>query len=331
MATTAVNDELPSILDHAKRMDPDGKVAPIVEMLMGRNAVLQDAVFQEGNLTTGHRITTRSDLPSVAWRRFNEGVPPSKSRTDQLDETCGMLSGLSKVDTDLAKLGGNEKAFRLSEDKAFMQSMNKEVERAFIYASTKETPEKMHGFIPRLDALSGNWGEQVINSQIAHSGDDQASVLFVCWSPETVFGITPKGMPGGLESKDLGEVLTQDAAGNEFTAWVTKWTWKLGLCIKDPRYVVRLANIDTSAIAKTGKLLIEDMIQAQEQIEDEQMGRCAIYCNRKIRTYLRLQATDSTKNSTITFDDIGGKRVLTFGGWPVRRTDALLNTESVVA
>src|SRR3954466_3314842 len=126
MAT--VNATYPTLLDQAKRTDPNGAIANMVEYMSKRNAVLEDAVVVEGNLPTGHRMTARDALPSIGWRKFNEGVAPSKSIASQLDETAGMLEGWSVVDTELAKLNGNEAAFRASEDKGFTMAINNEIE-----------------------------------------------------------------------------------------------------------------------------------------------------------------------------------------------------------
>src|SRR5690606_24016210 len=97
-------DDLPTLVDVMRRTDPNGAIANIAEVLTKKNPFLEDMVFQEGNLSTGHRYTSRHSLPSVSWRRFNEGVRPSKSGTTQHDEACGMLEGFSAVDTELAKL-----------------------------------------------------------------------------------------------------------------------------------------------------------------------------------------------------------------------------------
>ena len=113
-----------TLLDWAKRLDPDGKVPTIVEMLGQTNEILEDMVFREGNLPTGHRTTIRTGLPVVYWRMLNQGVPPSKSTTAQVDEQAGMLEAWSEVDKDLALLNGNVSAFRLSEAKAFLEAMN---------------------------------------------------------------------------------------------------------------------------------------------------------------------------------------------------------------
>ena len=46
-----------TLADWAKRIDPEGKVeTKIAEILNQTNEILEDAVFIEGNLPTGHRV-----------------------------------------------------------------------------------------------------------------------------------------------------------------------------------------------------------------------------------------------------------------------------------
>lgn len=328
MAT--INASLPTLQDIISRTKPGGGIDQIVEILSRENALIKDMVWMEGNLKTGHQFTSRKALPGGTWRRFNEGIAASKSRTDQVTEACGMLTAMSKVDVKLAKLGGNEAAFRASEDAAFVQGLSNDLETAFFYSSTKTDPEKIMGLAPRLDLTTGTWGGQIIDSQITATDSDQASMYCIGWGPQHTFGIYPQGSNGGLSSEDGGKQLTLDSGGtNEFWAYVTTWDWQVGLCVKDARSVVRLANIDTSAIAATGKLLIEDMVKMVKQCRAPG-ARKIIYCNQTIETMLHLQAMDTVKNSTLAIKDIGGEPVTTFLGIPIRVSDALLNTEAIV-
>ena len=59
----------PTLLDLAKRLDPDGKIDVIAEILTQENPILEDLSFVEGNLPTGHRTTIRTGLPTPTWRR----------------------------------------------------------------------------------------------------------------------------------------------------------------------------------------------------------------------------------------------------------------------
>src|ERR1700728_5349537 len=111
-----------TVIDWAKRLDPDGAIPDIVELLQLTNEILLDMLWMEGNLPTGHRSTVRTGLPTAAWRLLNNGVTPSKSRTAQIDEAVGILEAWSEVDCELAELNGNEAAFRLSEAQAFIEA-----------------------------------------------------------------------------------------------------------------------------------------------------------------------------------------------------------------
>src|SRR5215510_897857 len=131
--------------DWAKRLDPDGKVPTIVELLNQSNEVLTDMIWKEGNLPTGHRTTVRTGLPTVTWRLLNQGVAPSKSKTAQIDEQCGILEAWSEVDKDLLMLNGNQASFRLSEARAFIEAMNEEFTRVFFYGNASINPEQFTG------------------------------------------------------------------------------------------------------------------------------------------------------------------------------------------
>ncbi len=329
MAT--INADLPTLLDQMQGLDPDGAVAKVVEALTKKNPVLADMVVLEGNLTTGHRVTTRVGLPSVGWRRYNEGVQRSKSRRGQYDEAAGQLEGQSTVDVKLARLGGNEMAFRASEDVAFVQAMNNEISVGCFYHSTKTAPEKFLGLSPRLDSTTGAWGSQIVLIEADDATNDNTSIWGVVWGPDSVCGIYPKGSQGGLEPDDLGKQLVDDGTGKPFRAWVTHWSWDFGLVVKDARQIVRIGNIDAANMVATNDNLVPAMISGYYRINDPAAGRFCWYCNRKVGEALHLQARNATKNSTLRVENIDGQPVTYVMGAPVHITDAITSTEGQLA
>lgn len=330
MAT--INTSYPSLLDVAKRTDPSGKIATIVEALQTDCPLIQDMPWKETNGTDGHLVTTRTGLPALTWRKYNSGATTTKSSTAQFTETCGMLDGISKVDVALANRNGNAAAFRHSEDLAFVNSYKRSLEYSFFYASQKTDPEQITGLTPRLDALTGiPYSSQVLAYDGSASGSDQASIWLVGWGQNTVYGIYPKGSQAGLQMKDMGEELVSDGAGGEFRAYRSYFSWNCGLCVEDARYLVRICNIDQTNLALTGSTLIQKMLQATEQIQSLEGVKPVFYMNRKIRTYLRSQMVDTVKNSTLTFENVGGRPVMSFMGIPIHRSDALSITEATVA
>ncbi|HBV41927.1 MAG TPA: hypothetical protein DEB43_04695, partial [Desulfovibrio sp.] len=122
-----------TLLDAAKRFDNTGKIAKLVEIMAQTNEILEDALWLEGNLPTGHRTTVRTGLPAAAWRILNYGVQPSKSTTKSIDDTCGMLEAYAEVDKSLADLNGASADWRMSEEAGFVEAMNQEMAKTLFY------------------------------------------------------------------------------------------------------------------------------------------------------------------------------------------------------
>jgi len=321
-----------TLADWAKRMAPGGGIDDIIEVLTTSNPILEDAAALEGNLPTGHRSTQRTTLPSGTWRMLNQGVAGTKGTTEQIDDTCGMLEGLSQIDVDLAILNGNQAAFRASEDDAFIAGLSQQVATALFYGNSKLNPEQMHGFAPRNNAL----GTYVISG--GGSGSDNTSVWIITWGPKICHLIFPKGSQAGLVSEDLGKQLVLESATslNRFLAYVTRFQWKLGLAVRDYRYVARVCNIDVSDLtsdAATGADLLDKMIDAFYVRPSQNLGdmaRTFVYCNKTIAKFLHKQAMNKA-NVNLTLDNVAGKMVTNFLGAPVHICDAITSAEATIS
>jgi hypothetical protein len=321
-----------TLADWAKRLDPDGKVPSIVELLSQTNEMLTDMLWKEGNLPTGERTTVRTGLPTVAWRLLNQGVTPSKSRTAQIDEGCGLLEAWSEVDVQLAKLNGNEAAFRLSEAQAFIEAMNQEMASTVVYGNSSTAPEEFTGLAARYSSLSAANGQNIVDA--GGTGSDNSSVWLICWGANTVHGIFPKGSKAGLEHQNHGEVTVETTAGvggTRMRAFQDQFIWKCGIALKDWRYAVRIANIDVSnLVAKSSAAdLIEKMIKATHRIPNLRMGKCAWYMNRTVAQELDIQKRDDVQTGgQLRYAEVDGVPVTSFRGIPIRTVDALLETEA---
>lgn len=330
MAT--LNTTNPTLADVANRLGPDGKIDPqIVEMLNETNEVLDDMTFIEANGFTEHKTTIRSGLPTGTWRKLNYGVQPEKSRTVPVKDSMGMLETYAEVDKALADLNGNSASWRLSEDRAFVEGLNQTMAQTLFYGDSSLDPEKFMGLAPRYNSLSAENGVNIVDG--GGTGSDNASIWLIVWGPNTCHGIYPKGSSAGLDARDLGEDTLLDAAGGRYQGYRTHYKWDNGLTLRDWRYVVRIANVDVSDLTKNasaGADLIDLMAQAIELIPNLGMGRPAFYMPRKLRSFLRRQIANKVAGSTLTMEEVGGKKVVAYDGVPVRRTDALLLTEARV-
>ena len=324
----------PTLLDVTKRLDPNGKIDTIAEILNETNEILSDMVWVEGNLPTGHRTTVRTGLPTPTWRKLYGGVQPTKSTTAQITDSCGMLEAYAEVDKALADHNGNTAAFRLSEDRAHIEGINQEFVSTLFYGNEGTEPEAFTGFAPRFNSLSAVNGEQIIqNSGI--EGSDNASIWLIVWGQNTVHGIYPKGSVGGLQHNDKGQVTIENVDGNggRMEAYRSHYRWDCGLTVRDWRYIVRIQydQEDLTKDAKTGADLIDLMSDALERVPSLTMGRPVFYANRKALSFLRRQIANKVTNSTLTMETVAGKKVTHFDGIPVRRVDQLTNSEAAVA
>lgn len=329
MSTLAVNN--PTLLDVAKRTDPDGTIATIVELLNQSNEVLTDMSWVEGNLPTGNKTTVRTGLPTPTWRKLYGGVQPTKSTTAQVTDSCGMLEAYAEIDKALADLNGNTAAFRLSEDAAHIEGISQEMASTLFYGNEGTEPEAFTGLAPRFNSLSAENADNIVDA--GGQGSDNTSIWLCVWGPQTGFGIYPKGSRAGLAMSDKGQVTIEnvDGQGGRMEGYRTHYRWDAGVTIRDWRYFVRIPNIDVSdlnTVANT-KNLINWMIQASERIPSFGKGRACWYVNRTIREKLRLGILEKVA-SNLSWETVEGKRVMTFDDIPVRRTDALVNTESRV-
>jgi hypothetical protein len=325
----------PTLMDVAKRLDPDGRIDTIVDILAETNEVLPEMTMLEGNLPTGHRTTMRTGLPAPTWRKLYGGVQPSKSSTVQITDTTGMLEAYAEVDKALADLNGNTAAFRLSEDRAHIEGINQEFASSLFYASEASAPEEITGFAPRYNSLSAENAENIVQESGITGQNDCSSIWLVVWGPNTCHGIYPKGSQAGLQVEDKGSVTIEnvDGSGGRMEAYRTHYRWDVGLTVRDWRYVVRV-QFDSGTLtgdAASGANLIDLMTQAVEIPPSLTAGRAAFYCNRRTKQFLRRQIVEKVSASTLTMDQIAGKHVMSFDGIPVRRVDSILNTESAVA
>lgn len=332
LAGTTLAATHPTLLDLTKRMDPSGKIDTIAEMLAQTNEIIDDMVWIEGNLPTGHRTTVRTGLPAPTWRKLYGGVQPTKSRTVQVTDACGMLEAYAEVDKALADLNGNTAAFRLSEERAHIEGMNQEFASTLFYGNEATEPEAFTGFGPRFNSQSAENGGNILTDAATPDGNDNTSMWLVVWGPNTVHGIYPKGSKVGLNHDDKGQVTIEsiDGAGGRMEAYRSHYRWDCGLSVRDWRYVVRI-NYDLEDMTKdaaTGPDLTDLMVQALELVPSLSMGRPAFYMNRTTRSWLRRQITNKTKASTLTLENIAGKKVVSFDGVPCRRVDAITSTES---
>ena len=326
----------PTLLDLARAEDPTGQIAQVAEILNEVNEALDDWTFMEGNLTTGNMTNIRTGIPLPTWRKLGYGVVPTKGSLAQIVDTTGMLDAWAEQDVKLVDMAKDPAAFRLLEDAAHIEGMAQEASDTLFYGNEETESEAFTGLAPRYNDKSAESGDNIIDG--GGTGNDNRSIWLIIWSPTTIFGIVPRNSKAGLQIEDLGKQTSEtalDASGNPglMRVYQSHYTWDLGLCVKDWRYIVRIPNIDQSLLtndASTGADLPDLMFQALDTVPTLTRGRAAFYIDKNTRGFLRRQLSSAINMSTLTMRDVGGKMVTEFQGIPLRRCDSLATDETRV-
>lgn len=328
-----------TLAEHAKRLDPDGKTAAVVELLSQTNEIVQDMLWREGNLPMGDQATVRTGLPEVFFRLTNQGVPSSTSKTAQITEQCALLNGRSEVDKVVAEMNGNLNQLRADEGAAFMEALNQKFADTLFYGSAAN-PEEIVGLANRYSDLGAQNGENIIDA--GGTGSDNSSIWLIGWGARTVHGIFPRASKAGISHENLGLQDAFDANNDRFRAYMDDWDWKFGVQVRDWRYAVRIANIDISAIVAdpdgTTTNLVELMLDAVHHLpttsgSSSDRGVVGIspmfYANRTIAKMLDIQAMNKS-NLHLKVGNEEGNQKVSLRGIPIHTVDALTEAEARV-
>lgn len=332
------------IIDFLRQQNPDGSAADVIELLMAQNGVLDDAIAVECNDGSKHRHSIRTKLPDVSWGALYQGIPQSKSTTQQVEDTTGFCEGLSQVDTRILELNpGNEAQVRMNESMSFIESLNQEMASGLFYHDTATTPEKFKGLSARYSVLGGSGaGNQIIDA--GGVGSDNTSMWLVTWGEQYTHLLYPKGTQAGIKREDKGEQRVTDGDGNAYYVKEDLYRWHIGCAVKDWRFNARIANIDVSDLQAGSVDIYKWLRKAYYRARMSQRRRVAvggvappvrqaIYCNADVMEALDGLSTNggTTDNYTrLRPMEIEGREVMSYRGIPVVECEALLNTEARV-
>lgn len=311
-----------TLVEVAKRKDPDGNLATIAEVLDETNDVLKDAVWLEANDTFSNRTTRRANLPQGTFRKLNEGVADESSKTVNLIDTVAILEAWSQNDIEVINAFPNPQAARMQEAHAFIEGMGQRLAAKIIYGNSATTPEEFTGIAPRLASLATT--ANCLNE--GGTGADLTSIFVVDWGPSGVFMTYPKNSKAGLEHKDKGIETVTDDSGNKFEAYVDKFVLKAGMVVKNHKAIGRLANIES---AGSSNIFDEDNLITLMNRMTKGPGR-RIYANETVLTQMEIRLKDKNNVHYSRVDGLAPGPVLTFKGVPVRQVDQILITEAAL-
>lgn len=320
----------------------DDGLSDVAEVLTNLTPFMKDANVRTCNSGTSHQSSIRTGLPGVSWGALYQGIAQTKGSYTEVKDTTGFVEGLSSVDERLLNLKPDEAAkLRLVEGNGFMESIAQTIDSAIWYSDVKVNGKQFHGLGPRFNTIANG---NVVNG--GATGSNNASIWFVTHGDAQTSIITPENVPAGFQREDMGRQRVLDANGNPFYVKEEKFTQHVGLTVKDWRYNSRICNIDVPSVIAGTVALNPLMRHAYYKLQGRRAykmekpgmpspGRTVIYMNRGLLEALDAEATNGRSGVDnfvrLTPMEIQGEEVMTWRGIPIRETDALLNTETLVS
>jgi hypothetical protein len=275
-------------------VDGEVQTKSIIEILTKNNMIMYDIPWIASNQPLSHIHSIRTGLPGVTLRKYNQGVTPTKSTSEQRTETMTNIEARAEVDKDMAAINGNTEKWRASEEAPFIEAMEQEFVDQLFYGDPATAELEMLGFSPRYWSLGSSKSEAY--AQIIDAGGtstDNASIWLIGWGENSVTGIYPKGTNMGLQSTDLGEIDCFDASSRRFRGYGTLYKWQAGLAVKNYKNIVRIANIDYSDLQTVGNVsptnanLVKMLMLAMDMLHTPDSVKKVFYCSRQVYTYLK--------------------------------------------
>lgn len=320
----------------AARMTHNNEIINVAEVLNEVNDPIADAHVERGNNITSHTVTRRTALPAVTWVKVGNGWNATVGTSNQAVETIGQMKARYLCPEDVMRLQPNPAKYRSQQERAYIEAMGQEVSNTLIgnissNVPVLDPPEEFAGFNLRYAKLSTDPTKYVLGN--GDTGQtNNTSIWFVQWGPGKVYLIYPRNSNQvGIKKKDEGRVYTAgDNVGtkqtNQLWAYITEFSWDVGLCVEDTRTVKRLANIDP-VHGQTYTLNEDYIIQIRNNFKTN--GTIYMYCNETVFTQLQILAKDK-RNVNWDMNSPFGKPIMYFLDMPVRRCDGITNLETSI-
>ena len=319
---------------HSRLIGKDKAMAKTLEFMKQTDPFMDDMGWVQCNSGDNHEYKFRTGLPEAHVRAVNDYIPMGKSTTKKGIATTSSIDALAEIDAEFidgtaADGKGNE--IRADEAKATIMGIGNKSAEQILYASLKTNPKSFDGFMTRYGKISTNKeniGYNVIDAE--GTGSNLCSIIVANFSPQTVYGIFPKGGSIGVTRKQYAETIDKNEDGDGRPVYRDRYNRKLGLCIEDWRSTIRIVNVDVDDLHNIDivALLIKAYYRIPNFVRNIEGVNPVIYCPTPIAAALTTQAIEKT--SPVKVGDVEGKPITSFWGYKIKECDSMLTTEERV-
>lgn len=314
-------------------LDHNNKVVSMANVLSEENPILGDMPIFPGTDKLGYKGTRETSLPTPTIIKVGDGWDASKAEWAPFTETISMFKDRIDIPRDVLRIQPNPGRKREIIRAKHIEGFGQGVANHLIYGTSVATPEKFDGLSVRyttpdasnpINPTNGDYGVY----DMGGSGSDTSSIWIIQWGEDMVCGISPINDPQvGLRMEDQGLQYVNAENSKERQDYRDELEWDLGLKVEDYRAVARIRNIE-SALSAIDADLWKKIIEARNNMKGS--TPVWMYVNSKIFTHLDILTADK-QNVKYSRDNPYGTPLLMFRDMPIRKCDALLETETAVA
>jgi len=357
-----------SFKDLAIQMGKDMSEADVINMASRNKPIIEDALALPCNDGTKHKTLIKKGLPTYVLKALYGGVPASRGNKMQVEDTCSVIATAAEIETDYIDIfekAEDKKSARLEEASDHVEALGQGVETLVIYGNSSTNPRAPRGLVQRFSSLTAENGKNIVHGAGTIAGGDSGkctSVWFITWDSSTLHLIYPKGSKAGVNQVDNGKINKEGPEGTYFV-YRDDFSWQVGVSLRDWRYVVRVAGIDTENLLafinaqKTVKYFssanaltanantpgapdtVSSLVASADNIaglfklayyqhegRNQQKGKTFIYANTMVVAALDFMV-DLGLPGFSRSEIENGSEVLKFRGIRIRECAAILNTE----
>lgn len=267
---------------------------------------------------TEMKLTVRTDLPSVAFRKLNSGTARSKSKYEERIFQCADLSHQVAVDAALARKA-------IDPGRLFANHMSGAIEAAFRHVGKQfwyGVSNDSLGFPGVIAQMSGE-GYTLADHEIDVTGTTaKSSVFMVRIARETLQFLAGNGSTITM-AEEWKEETVYDTDNNPFQAFTNWLNGSLGARLANKHSVVRIKNIGTAA----NKTLTDaHLYQAYEKFTTALGAEPThIFMTPRSQEQLRASRTNTGSNEKGTIPTLPSD----WNGIPIVKSSAISNAETI--
>jgi hypothetical protein len=309
------------------RMTHNNQIIDIAEVLNETNDILADAPLERANDITSHVVGRRTALPQPVWVKIGNGWSATTAPLQDAREQIGILHDRYQCPQDLMDIQPDKAKYRRQQENPHIEALGQTVANCIFSGNSATAPEQFDGLSQRYTSVSSNRATFVVDNGDTGQSDD-TSIWFIQWGPGKAYLIYPRNSETvGLQKEDKGLQLVTGDDSNQLWAYMTEFSWKVGMCIEDTRCVKRLCDID-SVLGQTYNVNEDYIIQIRNNFNTP--GTIYMYCNENVFNQFCILAKDK-RNVRWSENNPFGKPIMYFWDMPIRRCDAIGNAETSLA